>query len=360
MTRKFKKRSIFLAVRVMLVPKEESQVLHYIEITKKSTEKTKTDQDENSGNVHHQFQKLLTELNKPTEAYELKSANKIYKENSFQFLQEYVDNIKKFYLADVESVDFQTDAEGSRKKINTWVEKETHDKIRNLFPSGSLTSDTKLVLVNAIYFKGQWSLKFREEDTVEGKFWLNKDVSKTVKMMNQRNSLNFASLEDVQAKILEIPYKKGALSMIVLLPNEIDGLKKLEDELTAEKLMEWTSLQNMSPTEVDLQLPKFKLEESYSLKPMLEDMGMVKSFTPQTADLSGISRDEGLAVSAFVHKSFVNVNEEGTEAAAATGGMVSTTSIPMYQDFHCDHPFLFFIKQNENNNILFFGRVYSF
>uniref|UniRef100_H0VI24 Serpin domain-containing protein n=1 Tax=Cavia porcellus TaxID=10141 RepID=H0VI24_CAVPO len=308
------------------------------------------------GSVHHQFHKLLTELNKPKHVYELASANKAYKDKSFQFLQEYVDNIKKFYLADVESVDFQTDAEGSRKKINTWVEKETHEKIKDLFPSESLKSDTKLVLVNAIYFKGQWDLKFKEEDTVEGKFWLSKDTSKSVKMMKQTNHLKFASLEAVQAKILEIPYKGKALSMVVLLPDEVDGLQKLEDKLTSEELVEWTS--QMNTTEVHLHLPRFKVEESYNLKTILKDMGMVKAFSSKDADFSGMTSGRGLAISKVKHKSFVEVNEEGTEAAAATSVSVSLSSPGRSNEFCCDHPFLFFIKENENN-ILFFGRVSS-
>ncbi|KAM6168000.1 uncharacterized protein O8D03_008265 [Erethizon dorsatum] len=338
---------------------EIEKVLHLNEITAKSTEKPKTDHAGNSRSVHHQFQKLLTELNKPTETYELKSANKVYKEKSFQFLQEYVDDVKKFYLADVESVDFVNAAEESQKKINTWVEKQTHEKIKEIFPNGSLQSDTTLVLVNAVYFKGQWDMKFHEEDTVEEKFWLNKDRSKSVKMMKQTNYLKFAHLEDVQAKILEIPYKGKALSMFVLLPDEVDGLQKLEDNLTGEKLMEWTSLQNMAKLKVHLHLPRFKVEESYDLNTVLTDMGMVKAFSAKDADFSGMSRNGGLVVSQVKHKSFVEVNEEGTEAAAATGVEMGFTSSPVYEDFHCDHPFLFFIKQNENNSILFFGRVSS-
>ncbi|XP_004858509.1 serpin B4-like isoform X1 [Heterocephalus glaber] len=339
--------------------KEIEKVLHFNEITEKSTEKTQTNQGENSGSVHLQFQKLLTEWNKPTDAYELKSANKIYKENNCQFLQDYVDDIKKFYLADMESVDFANAAEESRKKINTWVEKQTHEKIKDLFPDGALQSDVKLVLVNAVYFKGNWDLKFNEENTVEGKFWLNKDTSKSVQMMEQSNHLKFASLEDVQAKMVEIPYKGKALSMVVLLPNEVDGLQQLEDGLTGEKLIKWTSLQNMNTTRVNLQLPRFKVKESYDLKTVLEDMGMVKAFSPQHADLSGMTGVKGLVVSKVRHKSFVEVNEEGTEAAGAAGVTVVKTSSRVYQNFHCDHPFLFFIKQNENNTILFFGRVSS-
>ncbi|EHB08566.1 Serpin B4 [Heterocephalus glaber] len=335
--------------------KEIEKVLHFNEIT----EKTQTNQGENSGSVHLQFQKLLTEWNKPTDAYELKSANKIYKEKTFQLLQEYLDDVKKFYLADVESVDFVNASEESQKKINTWVEKQTHDKIKEIFPNGSLHSDTKLILVNAIYFKGDWNLKFDEKNTVERKFWLNKDTSKSVQMMEQSNHLKFAPLEDVQAKMVEIPYKGKALSMVVLLPNEVDGLQQLEDKLTAEKLMEWTSLQNMNMTDVNLHLPKFIMEDSYNLKSKLIDMGMEKAFHPQDADFSSMSRDRDLVVSIVMHKAFVKVNEEGAEGAAITGSMGSITSATIYEDFNCDHPFLFIIKQNDNNTILFFGRVSS-
>ncbi|PNI69712.1 SERPINB4 isoform 3, partial [Pan troglodytes] len=137
---------------------------------------------------------------------------------------EYLDAIKKFYQTSVESADFANASEESRKKINSWVESQTNEKIKNLFPDGTIGNDTTLVLVNAIYFKGQWENKFKKENTKEEKFWPNKNTYKSVQMMRQYNSFNFALLEDVQAKVLEIPYKGKDLSMIVLLPNEIDGL----------------------------------------------------------------------------------------------------------------------------------------
>ncbi|XP_034799473.2 serpin B4 [Pan paniscus] len=335
------------------------KVLHFDQVTENTTEKAATYHVDRSGNVHHQFQKLLTEFNKSTDAYELKIANKLFGEKTYQFLQEYLDAIKKFYQTSVESVDFANAPEESRKKINSWVESQTNEKIKNLFPDGTIGNDTTLVLVNAIYFKGQWENKFKKENTKEEKFWPNKNTYKSVQMMRQYNSFNFALLEDVQAKVLEIPYKGKDLSMIVLLPNEIDGLQKLEEKLTAEKLMEWTSLQNMRETHVDLHLPRFKMEESYDLKDTLRTMGMVNIFNGD-ADLSGMTGSRGLSVSKVLHKAFVEVTEEGAEAAAATAVVVVELSSPSTnEEFHCNHPFLFFIRQNKTNSILFYGRFSS-
>ncbi|XP_077648450.1 serpin B4-like isoform X2 [Urocitellus parryii] len=315
------------------------KVLHFNEITEKATKKPTAPHAGESGNVHHEIQKFLTELNKPSDAYNLKIANRVYGEKEFQFLQEYLDGIKKFYLATVESLDFKNAPEESRKKINSWVECQTNEKIKDLFPIKTIDQTTRLVLVNAVYFKGRWDKEFKKELTTEAKFWQNKDV---------------------QAKILEIPYKGNDLSMVLLLPNDADGLQELEDKLTAEKLMEWTSPGSMEMTNVNVRLPRFKVEETYDLKTMLSAMGMEDVFCPQKADLSGMTGTQGLSVSKVVHKSFVEVNEEGTEAAAATGIVVKLTSAPMPAiSFYCDHPFLFFIKQNKTHSILFLGRVTS-
>uniref|UniRef100_F6TXV0 Serpin family B member 3 n=1 Tax=Callithrix jacchus TaxID=9483 RepID=F6TXV0_CALJA len=333
-----------------------TQVLHFDQVTE--TEKAATYQVDKSGNVHQQFQKLLTELNKSTDAYELKIANKLFGEKMYQFLKEYLDAIKKYYQTSVESVDFVEDPEESRKKINSWVESQTNEKIKNLFPDQSINRMTKLVLVNAIYFKGQWETKFNKEDTKEEKFWPNKNTSKPVHMMRQYTFFHFALLEDVQAKVLEIPYKANDLSMIVLLPNETDGLQKLEEKLTAEKLMKWTSLQNMRKVDVNLRLPRFKVEEAYDLKDTLRTMGMVDVFSD--ADLSGMAGSRNLVISKVLHKAFVEVTEEGAEATAATGVTTGITSPPpTNEEFHCNHPFLFFIRQNKTNSILFFGRFSS-
>ncbi|XP_059974990.1 serpin B3 [Mesoplodon densirostris] len=314
---------------------------------------------EKPGDMHHQFQNLLTEFKKPTDAYELNIANRLYGAKPLLFLQAYMDNIEKFYLASVESADFVSAAEESRKMINSWVESQTNEKIKDLFPEGTLGSTTILVLVNAVYFKGQWCQEFKKENTGEEKFWLNKDTSKSVQMMKQTSHFNFTSLEDMQVKILEIPYKGQELSMMVLLPNDVDGLQKLEDQLTAEKLIEWTSPQNMKELQVDLYLPRFKVEESYSLKPTLIALGMVDAFSLGKADFSGMTGGQGLVLSKVLHKSFVEVNEEGTEAAASTGVEVRLTSRPTTDSFRCDHPFLFFIKHNKTNSLLFYGRVSS-
>ncbi|XP_008158883.1 serpin B3 [Eptesicus fuscus] len=338
---------------------EIQKALHFNEVIENTKGGATTAQVEKSGNVHQQFQKLLTELNKPTDAYKLSLANRLYGEKKFQFLQEYLDNVKKFYLANVESADFVNAAEENRKMINSWVESQTNEKIKNLFPEGSLDSTTILVLVNAIYFKGQWDERFDPKRTKQGEFWLNKDTSKFVQMMKQSNMFKFTSLEDMQAKILEIPYKGKDLSMVLLLPNEIDGLQQLEDKLTVEKLIECTSSRNMSMKHVHVQLPRFKVEESYDLQSTMTALGMVDAFSPQDADFSGMTGSRGLVLSKVLHKSFVEVTEEGTEAAAATGAVISVTSAPMYEMFHCDHPFLFLIKHNKTNSILFFGRVLS-
>nr|XP_010959572.1 serpin B4-like [Camelus bactrianus] len=335
------------------------KALHFKEVAENPTAEATAAHVENPEN--HHFQKLLTELNKPTDAYELNIANRLYGRKEFPFLQEYMDNVKKLYLASVESADFANAPEESRKMINSWVERQTNEKIKNLFPKDSIDSSTVLVLVNAIYFKGQWHQKFKEENTVKENFWLSKDTSKSVQMMKETNTFNFTSLEDMQVKILEIPYKGEELSMMLLLPNEVDGLQKLEDKLTAEKLLEWTSSQNMRTSQVDLHLPRFKVEETYDLKAILVALGVVDAFNSQKADFSGMTRKNNLVVSKALHKSFVEVNEEGTEAAAATGIIVVTKSLPVphYERFHCDHPFLFFIRHNKTNTILFLGRVSS-
>uniref|UniRef100_A0A8C0I0J4 Serpin domain-containing protein n=1 Tax=Balaenoptera musculus TaxID=9771 RepID=A0A8C0I0J4_BALMU len=256
--------------------------------------------------------------------------------------------IPPFFLPIVESADFVNAAEESRKMINSWVESQTNEKIKDLFPKDSLGSFTVLVLVNAVYFKGKWCQKFKKENTGEEKFWLNKDTSKSVQMMKQTDHFNFTSLEDMQVKILEIPYKGKELSMMVLLPNELDGLQKLEDQLTAEKLIEWTSPQNMR-----------ERQESYDLKATLGALGMVDAFTDQDTDFSGMTGRQDVVVSKVLHKSFVEVNEEGTEAAAATGIEIRTKTRLIPDSFRCDHPFLFFIKHNKTNSILFYGRVSS-
>uniref|UniRef100_A0A452R9I4 Serpin family B member 13 n=1 Tax=Ursus americanus TaxID=9643 RepID=A0A452R9I4_URSAM len=310
---------------------------------------------ENEYEDTEQFQ--IYQGSKPTNDYELKIANRLFGEKTYLFLQ--VNYVEKYYHASLEPVDFVNATDESRKKINSWVESQTNEKIKDLFPDGSLNSFTKLVLVNIVYFKGQWDKEFKKENTKEEEFWLNKSTSKSVPMMTQRHSFSFTFLEDLQAQILRIPYKNSDLSMFVLLPNDIDGLEKIIDQITPEKLIEWTNPGHMEERNVTLHLPLFEVEDGYDLEAVLAAMRMGEAFSVCRADYPGMSAHSRLQAQKFLHRSFVVVTEEGTESSAATSVGFALTSALGCEHFHCNHPFLFFIKHQESNSILFFGRLSS-
>nr|XP_009934806.1 PREDICTED: serpin A3-7-like [Opisthocomus hoazin] len=310
--------------------------------------------------AHRGYQSLLSEINDPGTKYILRTANRLYGEKTFQFLSSFIESSQKFYHAGLEQTDFMHAWEDSRKQINGWVEEKTEGKIRNLLAEGVLDSMTRLVLVNAIYFKGNWETQFDKESTVEMPFHINKKETKPVQMMFKKDRFNMTYIGDFKTQILELPYVGNELSMLILLPNAIQdestGLEALERELTYEKLIDWINPEMMDCTEVKVSLPRFKLEEDYDLKPLLSSMGMPDAFDLSKADFSGISAGRELALSEVVHKSFVEVNEEGTEAAAATAGVMMLRCALIVPEFTADHPFLFFIRHNKTSSILFCGR----
>ncbi|XP_070764588.1 leukocyte elastase inhibitor-like [Enoplosus armatus] len=313
--------------------------------------------------VHADFQTLNADINSPSASYILKLANRLYGENTANFLPLFLEATQKYYQADLKAVDFIGAPEACRGEINSWVEQQTENKIKDLLKPGTVSTMTRLALVNAIYFKGNWMCRFDEANTKEMPFKVNKNEAKPVQMMYQRKKLPFNYVPELGLQILELPYVDEELSMFILLPEESAGgpnpLLKLENELTREKLDEWTNRENMDVhSEVVVHLPKFKLEEDYELNEPLAKLGMTDVFCAARADLSGMNGEGGLFLSTVAHKAFVEVNEEGTEAAAATAGMVAFC---MFREEHftADHPFLFFIRHNKTKSILFLGRFSS-
>lgn len=318
---------------------------------------------EAEGEIHAGFTKLLSEINRAGAPYALSLASRLYGEQSYTFIQKFLSDTKRLYEAELETVDFSNNADAARVNINTWVEKQTHEKIKDLLAEGDVDSLTRLVLVNAIYFKGSWERKFREEHTREQQFKINKNESKPVQMMSQKAKFPLAFIPDVNCQILELPYAGKDLSMLIMLPNTMEdnttGLQKLESALTYENFVEWTRPDMMDLLEVEVSLPRFRMEETYDMKALLVSLGMVDAFDSQRADFSGLSPNNDLVLSKVVHKSFVEVNEEGTEAAAATGAVMMMRCLMRPERFNADHPFLFFIRHNPSKSVLFYGRVCS-
>nr|XP_024661446.1 leukocyte elastase inhibitor isoform X1 [Maylandia zebra] len=313
--------------------------------------------------VHADFQKLNADINSPSASYILKLANRLYGENTAHFLPDFLEATQKYYQADLKTVDFIGAPEACRAEINSWVEQQTENKIKDLLKPGTVRSNTRLALVNAIYFKGNWRNPFDEANTKEMPFKVKQNETVPVQMMYQMKKLPYNYIHDHGLQILELPYVNEELSMFVLLPAESsdgsDPLLKLEKELTQERLNEWTDRKNMDvDSEVVVHLPKFKLEEDYELNDPLAKLGMKNVFCAGSADLSVMNGEGGLFLSTVAHKAFVEVNEEGTEAAAATAGMVAFCML-REEHFRADHPFLFFIRHNKTKSILFFGRFSS-
>ncbi|XP_056680204.1 serpin B10 isoform X1 [Monodelphis domestica] len=305
------------------------------------------------------FQALLSEINKPSDSHMLKIANRSYGEKTYPFRCEYMENIKKFFGAEPQSVNFLETPDQIRSEINTWVENQTEGKIVKLLPDDSVDSMTRLVLVSAIYFKGKWQEQFKPKDTVEKPFRVNQTTTKMVQMMSMKRNLQIFHIEKPEAKGIQLYYGNGDMSMFILLPDDINGLKELEKTITYGKLSDWTHEDMMEKYDVQLYLPKFKLEENYDLKSILSSMGMSDAFSTSHADFSGMTEMKNLFLSEVFHKAFVEVNEEGTEAAASTAEDFSVRMKLPSLTFNVDHPFLFFIKHKKTNCILFYGKVYS-
>lgn len=297
------------------------------------------------------FAKIYNQINKVDKKYELHTANALWAQKDYKFLEEYINTIEKYYVGKVTNVDFINATEDARVTINKWVEEQTNNKIKNLIPAGVLNTLTRLVLTNAIYFKGLWIKQFDKEETREEDFKVSPEKTVKVDMMSiAGEEFNYYETEELQ--ILEMLYEGEELSMLILLPKE-DNLKSVEESLSVEKLSE---LRNMLvEQQVDIYIPKFKFETKYFMVKTLEEMGMPTAFS-MDADFSGMDGTTDLFIANVIHQAFVDVNEEGTEAAAATG-VIMELKAAMPTVFRADHPFIFAIQERGTGNILFLGRV---
>jgi serpin B len=300
------------------------------------------------------FAAIYNDINIGNNAYELRTGNALWVQQDYKFLDEYLSTVEKHYGGKAANLDFAGEPEKSRQTINTFIEEQTNNKIKDLLPKDSLNALTRLILTSAIYFKGTWEWEFDKSDTCEQDFKITPaDVVKTPMMYinPDKARFNYADLEDLQ--LLELPYKGEELSMLLLLPTE--NLDVIEPSLTAEKLNEYKA--QMKETKLDaIYMPKFEFDTGYSLKDTLSALGMPTAFS-ENADFSGMDGTKSLFIDAVIHQAYVKVDEKGTEAAAATAGMVEIMAAMPKNVFKADHPFIFIIQEKETGNILFMGRV---
>ena len=287
---------------------------------------------------------------------ELSLANRLWIQEGYAILKEYTDVLKSCYQVEIGKADFINKGGEARQAINHWVEEKTNDKIKDLIKDGVLTPLTRLVLANAVYFKGFWDIHFNERFTHAVKFQLSKTKTVKVEMMYNARGYLYGRIEELSCKVLKLPYKEMKMAMVIFLPDEIDGLAELENKLSADHIRKCGT--TMSHQSVRVSLPKFKLNCQFNMNEILSQLGICDLFRIDNADLSGVTGDRELHVSNVIHQAFVNVDEEGTEAAAATvGGFRGRCRPRRPENFVADHPFLFVIEHCESGAILFQSRV---
>jgi len=292
------------------------------------------------------------------ENFTLETANSIFAQDKFNLLPEFKETLHRHFHASIQTTDFSESSSAARL-INDWVEAITQNKIKDLIEEDMLNALTRLVLVNAIYFKGDWATKFDPERTTDQDFHTSDGVTKKVPMMQQTREFDLADVDSLEARMVELPYRGERIVMQVLLPRASNGLNQLEDRLKTTDLdLEQLFETNKREKKVAVQLPKFKLEQTLPLNSVLQDLGMRDMFDDSKADFSGIDGSRQLFVSTVLQKAFIEVNEEGSEAAAATGVVMMMRSMPMPpEEFRADHPFLFFLRDKLTGMLLFQGRV---
>lgn len=310
----------------------------------------------NQSDFHMAYGAYLNRLHQNAENnISLKVANRLWGEKTYPLESEFVKLNKRAYNAPLQPLDYINNPENSRITINDWVADRTEQRIKDLLPYGVITTDTRLVLTNAIYFKGDWMYKFNKKKTKEQKFYTTDTSSKKVPFMHFKGAFDFYHAPNY--KMIKLPYKGEKHSMVVVLPNENIALSEIEKEINSNSFL---PLQYGYKPNVELALPKFKITLPLNLNSYLQQMGMKIAFT-EGADFSKMSKNNNLMISEVIHKAFIQVDEEGTEAAAATAVvMVLTSTIaeePKPETFIADHPFLFYIVDDETHAILFMGRI---
>ncbi|XP_075038272.1 antithrombin-III [Mixophyes fleayi] len=329
--------------------KQLMEVFHFDKVSERASDQ-----------IHYYMAKLNCRLyRKANKSSELVSTNRLFGEKSLTFNQTYQEISEVIYGAKLWPLNFKEKAEESREIINNWVANKTEKKITNVVPEGAITADTILVLVNAIYFKGLWKSKFDPINTHLGEFHVTGNTeSCEVPFMYQEGMFRYGNYKDDAVKVLELPYKGDDISMVLVLPSEDTSLMKVEQALTLEKFAEW--LNKTHEVQLSVHLPRFKIDDSFSVKEKLEKLGLVDLFDPHTARLPGIVSNgrNDLYVSDAFHKSFLEVNEDGSEASAATSVIVTGRSINLKRiSFKANKPFLVFIREVAINAIIFMGRV---
>jgi serpin B len=302
--------------------------------------------------LHSAFSELLSGL-KGSKDFELAIANRLWGQKGYKILPAFKKIADTNYQGGLQEVDFAGNPEPSRKVINDWVEEMTRKKIQELLVKGDIKDRTRLVLTNAIYFKGNWFTKFKPSQTRDSVFFLSDQKTVPVPLMSQKGRYHYYLRQD-GLEILELPYAGKKLSMLLVLPSKGTVISKAEQVLTVENFRKWRS--SMSDEEVMVFLPKFTMTLRFVLNDALSAMGMPDAFT-DSANFSGISGKPDLYISKVIHKAFVDVNEEGTEAAAATAVVIDTKSASQPIIFRADRPFIFTIIDRESGSILFLGRL---
>ncbi|MEI7660890.1 MAG: serpin family protein [Bacteroidota bacterium] len=308
---------------------------------------------------HSSFRKMISRINEGTEGnVRLDMANGLWAQRDFSFLPSYFDQVKSDYHAELRNVDFTDPAE--RKKcmaeINGWVEHATNNRIRDLLSPGDLNPFTRLVLVNAIYFLGDWDEPFAKESTSPKDFFPEAGTRVRVPFMNRHGRYGYC--EDAGIRVIEIPYRGNSASMVIFLPDSVNGTAGFEQSFDFDRYLALTAL--LQPAEVRLSLPKFRATSKTRLKDTLSKMGMPIAFSTDLADFSGMTGKPNLCISEVIHQAFIEADEKGTEAAAATAVVMRTMAArpsPDMKVFNAYHPFIFCIKDNATGTILFMGKI---
>lgn len=310
---------------------------------------------EDQQQLHQALSTWRDELNQKgtqQQDYQLHSANALWGQKGYHFLDDFLTLTRTYYGAGLQEVDFEKALEEARKTINAWVEDQTHGKIVDFIKPQMIDNTTTLVLTNAIYFKGNWVFPFEKDRTDDAAFTLMNGEQITVPMMSQTATVSYA--EDDRVQVLELPYMGDRLSMVFMLPQQPDGLPDLEPELTVKYLEQ--HLARLQEQKVMVTIPKLSLETDVSLPKMLNALGMTDAFSLPPADFSGMTGKQELSISEVFHKACLDVNEEGAEAAAATEVSMSR-GFGLHPTFLADHPFLLLILDRRTGGILFLGRV---